>query len=94
MSKYYGENLKNILHPSNKEEQIIGSTAFILDNDAHYDSLQIMPRRLEAAALKIVMAGPYGINGYHSFVIRSAMEELEKNGCVALNDPPYETKND
>ena len=89
MSKYLGEKMKNIFEPDNRELQIIGSIAWILDNDYLYEDLKDMQARLEAAAMKCFLAGPRGINGYHDHVIRSVMEELKTTGKIDYDAPPY-----
>lgn len=89
MSKYLGEKMKNIVEPDNRGEQITGSVAWILDNDYLYEDLKDMQARLEAAAMKCFLAGPRGINGYHDYVIRSAMEELKTTGKIDYDAPPY-----
>ena len=88
MSKYLGEKLKNILDPDNRHDQIIGSVAWVLDNDYLYEDLGNMEDRLHSAAMKIFLSGG-SINGYHSSVVRSAIKELEETGKIDYDAAPY-----
>lgn len=85
-------HIKHIFEPSSRGEQIDASIRFILkyhnESDAYYDSLLNRPNRLNAAAMILFMKGH--CDGYHPFVIRSALAELDETGVIDINAQPYQ----
>lgn len=76
--------------PKNKYEQITSSIIFILDNPAHFNALRFIQKRLDACALK--MFKDNFCSGYHPFVIRSAMRELDDKGYIIYDEKPYDMR--
>lgn len=83
------EAYKVMHNPKNREEQINSSLAFIINNDAHFESLRHTPNRLNAAA---IIAFRENIQGYHAEVLRMALDELDATGFIHYNGTPYESR--
>ena len=81
------EKLAFLIHePKNKGQQIEGSLRFIFNNDAYYQSISNNPARLNAAA---IICFKERFDGYHAFVIREALKELDSTGMIDYGASPY-----
>jgi hypothetical protein len=77
----------NLYEPKSKREQIEAVVRFVLDNDAQYTAANDMPTRLKIAAVKLFMERTS--LGYHAFVVRSALRELQDTGSLNYDGEPY-----
>jgi hypothetical protein len=80
------EAYKVMHNPKNREEQINSSLAFIINNDAHFESLRHTPNRLNTVA---IIAFRENIQGYHAHVLRMALDELDATGFIHDHGDPY-----
>lgn len=78
---------QRMMEPLDRGEQIETTVRFILDSDDYYIALGHLPNRLSAAAQNAVRTNL--TNGYHLFVLRSALTELWTLGQINLADEPY-----
>ncbi len=70
----------------NRKDQIISTINFVLDNPDYVASLRHVPNQLTACAIKMFREA---WAGYHAAVIRTAIQELEDNGCIAFESAAY-----